>query len=238
MITLSEMFVSIQGEGPFTGHPAFFIRAGGCNLKCPGFGTNGCDSNFSVDASNKSKWTTFDSPIALSQAIAQSVQDSGRELPDLTVFTGGEPTLQPMLMAYAATISDITKVQIETNGLRLHKMMLNAFNWDNTTVVVSPKLSNAGYGDWKKSYEEVFTLVCPSNFYFKFVVGNEDDVKEVVSFAEYFQLNKEKVYLMPLGANNEELAKTSEFVWNKCVELGFKFSDRMHIRVFNDKRGV
>lgn len=235
MITLSEMFVSIQGEGPFTGHPALFIRAGGCNLKCPGFGANGCDSNFSVDARNKAKWRTFKSPLDLSQAIANEFEG---KLPDLAIFTGGEPTLQSMLMAYAATISDLTKVQIETNGLRLHKLILNAFNWDNTTVVVSPKLSNAGYEDWKKSFEEVFTVVCPGNFYFKFVVGSEEDVQEVSSFINHFQLNTNKVYLMPLGANNDELAKTSEFVWSKCIESGFKYSDRMHIRVFNDKRGV
>lgn len=236
MITLSEMFVSIQGEGPFTGHPALFLRAGGCNLKCPGFGPNGCDSNFSVDAKNKESWKTYEGPLELSQALAKEFEAG--TVPDLTVITGGEPTLQPALMAYAANLSDLTKVQIETNGLRLHKVLFNAFNQDNATVVVSPKLSNAGYKDWMKSYEEVFSVVCPSNFYFKFVVGSEEDVKEVVSFVDYFQLDTNKVYLMPLGANNEELAKTSEFVWNKCIKLGFKFSDRMHIRVFDDKRGV
>lgn len=238
MITLSEMFVSIQGEGPFTGHPAFFIRAGGCNLKCPGFGKSGCDSNFSVDASNKDKWKKFEGPAELVKAIGREWEGFSQPMPGLVVITGGEPTLQYDLMSFAAAISQDTKVQVETNGLKLHHLQFGAFNMENTTFVVSPKLSNAGYKDWKESYEEVLSKVNPSNFFFKFVVGSEADVGEAEEFVEYFQLNREKVYLMPLGANSDELAKTSEFVWNKCVELGFKFSDRMHIRVFNDKRGV
>lgn len=33
----SELFMSIEGEGPYTGHPTLYIRYAKCNLKCPGF---------------------------------------------------------------------------------------------------------------------------------------------------------------------------------------------------------
>jgi len=35
MLKINEIFHSLQGEGPFSGYPALFIRFAGCNLKCP-----------------------------------------------------------------------------------------------------------------------------------------------------------------------------------------------------------
>ena len=32
---VNETFLSLQGEGRFTGVPAFFLRLSGCNLRCP-----------------------------------------------------------------------------------------------------------------------------------------------------------------------------------------------------------
>lgn len=37
-IRINEQFLSLQGEGRFTGKPSYFIRVFGCNLRCPGFG--------------------------------------------------------------------------------------------------------------------------------------------------------------------------------------------------------
>ena len=36
---VNEIYTSIQGEGPNTGIPTTFVRFGGCNLRCPGWGT-------------------------------------------------------------------------------------------------------------------------------------------------------------------------------------------------------
>ena len=38
---VQEIFLTIQGEGPYAGTPAIFIRLGGCNLAC-----NFCDTEF------------------------------------------------------------------------------------------------------------------------------------------------------------------------------------------------
>ena len=37
---VNETFLSLQGEGHFTGTPAFFLRFAGCNLECPFCDTN------------------------------------------------------------------------------------------------------------------------------------------------------------------------------------------------------
>ena len=40
-LDIQEIFPTLQGEGPFVGQGAIFIRLGGCNLKC-----NFCDTEF------------------------------------------------------------------------------------------------------------------------------------------------------------------------------------------------
>ena len=46
VIPVLEMFVSIQGEGKYTGEPSLFIRVSGCNLRCV-FGGTRCDTPYS-----------------------------------------------------------------------------------------------------------------------------------------------------------------------------------------------
>ncbi len=42
MLTVNEMFYSLEGEGPYIGIPTFFIRLTGCNLRC-----EWCDTKYS-----------------------------------------------------------------------------------------------------------------------------------------------------------------------------------------------
>jgi len=62
---LVEQFLSIQGEGRYAGSPSYFLRTGGCNLSCAGFGTEyrvgalnrlGCDTYFAVDRDFSGGW--------------------------------------------------------------------------------------------------------------------------------------------------------------------------------------
>lgn len=41
---ISEIFLSLEGEGPFTAHPTAYIRFGRCNLKCPHFNNHNKDT--------------------------------------------------------------------------------------------------------------------------------------------------------------------------------------------------
>ena len=46
------------------------------------------------------------------------------------------------------------------------------------------------------------------------------------------------IYLMPMGDTASDIDKNSLSVIELCIKKGFKYSDRLHIRVWDNKRGV
>ena len=49
-IRINEHFLSIQGEGRFTGKSSYFVRVFSCNLRCPGFGLKPGETNTEIPA--------------------------------------------------------------------------------------------------------------------------------------------------------------------------------------------
>src|SRR5690625_3478065 len=76
-LPLMEAFYTIQGEGAFQGHAAYFIRLAGCDVGCVW-----CDV--------KESWKESDHPVV---AVDQIVEEASRHPSDIVVITGGEPTL-------------------------------------------------------------------------------------------------------------------------------------------------
>lgn len=98
-LEVHSVFDTIQGEGPFTGHPAVFIRLAGCNLQCPA-----CDTDYTTD-----RWTS--NPTNLVQYVAEM-----RKAPALVVITGGEPFRQNIYRLVKQLMEAGYTVQVETNG--------------------------------------------------------------------------------------------------------------------------
>lgn len=94
-----EIFSSIQGEGPFSGHPATFIRFGGCNLNC-----QYCDTDYSLE---KSRHLSIDEILFCINLHAKS---------HLIVVTGGEPFRQNLLPLFELLHDAGYTIQVETNG--------------------------------------------------------------------------------------------------------------------------
>lgn len=113
VFSVNSTWTTIQGEGPFAGHPATFIRLAGCNLQCPG-----CDTEYT----RRTPMTTRD--------LTRSVVQNGR---NLVVITGGEPFRHAYLQELIISIrKERHTVQVETNGTYLIEAGL-------ATIVCSPK---------------------------------------------------------------------------------------------------
>lgn len=84
---VSEVYASVQGEGPRTGQTTVFVRFGGCNLRCPGWP---CDTQHAIDPVFRKEWLVH-TPEALATRTRQVAEMSGAHL---ITLTGGEPFLQ------------------------------------------------------------------------------------------------------------------------------------------------
>lgn len=125
-LQIVEIFPTLQGEGPFVGHPAVFVRLGGCNLAC-----DFCDTEFE----------TFQ-PVSLPELLSRidaTAMEAGTRVRDLVVITGGEPLRQNIAPLCAALLDMGFRVQIETNGT-IFRPLPEAVN-----IVCSPKVSDGTY---------------------------------------------------------------------------------------------
>jgi 7-carboxy-7-deazaguanine synthase len=121
-VIVHSLFLTIQGEGPFAGESAVFIRLTGCNLQCPG-----CDTEYTSRAN-----------VVTPQEIITSMRtwfDWNHENA-VVVITGGEPFRQNITPLVNALIERRYNVQIETNGVLYPG---DDFPWDSVTIVCSPK---------------------------------------------------------------------------------------------------
>lgn len=147
---VQEIFPTIQGEGPFAGMPAVFVRLGGCNLRC-----YWCDTDF-----ESSEWLPSVPEIVgtIRRCFAEMCGPRGRVskfFPPLVVITGGEPLRQDIrpLLENLADMGYHT--QLETNGSLWLKDLEELVKNELLTIVVSPKTGKVNDNirnwawDWK-----------------------------------------------------------------------------------------
>ena len=102
-LAVQEVFYTIQGEGPFSGVPAVFVRLAGCHLAC-----TFCDTEFE---SNIDKRYTPTQVAELAWATTRPSAPLG-----LVVLTGGEPLLQVDEALVDALHAHGFTIAVETNG--------------------------------------------------------------------------------------------------------------------------
>ena len=119
---IAEIFYSIQGEGPYSGMPAIFVRFAGCNLQC-----YWCDTDYST-----SETLTLRQLVDRIHHAAAHCNRSERN--PIVVFTGGEPMRQD-IMPLVNSLEPFYTMQIETNGT----LLLPRWDWNKVLMVCSPK---------------------------------------------------------------------------------------------------
>lgn len=133
-IKVSEIFTSFQGEGPYVGTPATFLRLYGCNLNC-----QWCDT----DISTYEMLSVDDvAEILMTQMEFNNI--------NLLVITGGEPTLQmEEIKRLIKDLPEDIKIQLETNG--------SIFEYiPEIEYVISPKEDKENVFENYYKYDNVF----------------------------------------------------------------------------------
>jgi len=197
-VNISEIFFSVQGEGPWIGVPSTFLRLAGCNLKC-----KWCDTKY---AKKGTKMTV--------EEVQEKIEEVSKGCNYLTV-TGGEPTLQ------SEELVDVLKwfyakdrrICVETNCTGFPLNLLNLVHlW-----AVSPKLKSSGekYNAWVM---DRFSSLETKRVIFKFVVGGAEDYQQFLELLPKFK-NRE-IVLQPDGMvpSLEEYRKRLQFLHNWVLE--------------------
>jgi len=100
-LRVAELFVSLQGEGPAAGYPAFFVRLAGCNLAC-----RWCDTPYA-------RQPEAGKEMALAEILTRFQESRLSQV----LITGGEPLLQEGVYVLIEKILSLGgRVFLETNG--------------------------------------------------------------------------------------------------------------------------
>lgn len=247
-LAIVEIFYSLQGEGLYSGEPSLFIRLGGCNLRCSGFENRclspldnsfiyGCDTIRAVSHHFKSTWEYLSS-----DEMIERIQDCLRpySFKPHIVITGGEPLLHcdnpDFVNLCHYLVSCHYAITIETNATIMPDFTTYPF-FSTFTYALSVKLSSSGEELTKRYKPNVLKeITTHAQCFYKFVIrGIESEYDEILSITSE---NFAPIWCMPLASTHEELTYYANQVWNFCLRYGFRYSDRLHIRLFNTQEGV
>lgn len=165
MLKVSEVYTSIQGEGPLTGDPTTFVRFGGCNMRCPGWP---CDTMFAVDPKFQADWKRI-GPVELMLKLTK---------PKHVCLTGGEPLMQKEadLSEFVRMLwSNGYKIEMFTNGSFEFPLWLHQYG---VRIMMDWKLEGSGEANTRRDIRRANTEYLQASDGLKFVITNEHDLKE------------------------------------------------------------
>jgi organic radical activating enzyme len=92
---------------------------------------------------------------------------------------------------------------------------------------------------WRQNYQAMKALITyHPDYQFKPVISDEKDLEEVKYLQEILGIPNDKVYLMPEGMNKEQVESRRKWLSELCQKEGYNFTDRLHILIYGDQRGV
>jgi 7-carboxy-7-deazaguanine synthase len=215
-LEIVDVFYTIQGEGPFAGQPAVFIRLAGCNLQCPG-----CDTEYTQGREQNS----IEQILRAVDRVLEGQRHSTEENP-LVVITGGEPFRQNLTQLLQELTNEGFRVQVETNG----SLPLPAMHPDTSmavTIVCSPKTG--------KIHPSVYNFAeC-----FKYVLAADsvavDDGLPILALDHTASPRVARprpgapVYLQPMDSGNDILnALNTKAAVRSCMMYGYTLQLQIH----------
>ncbi len=222
-----EVFASVQGEGVSMGTPSTFVRLALCNLRC-----TWCDTAYTWD------WERFDRASSTLELSPAEVAGAVRRLPPRNVvLTGGEPLLQrrQLVPLVEELRAEGYRFEMETNGTIGPGELAGLIDQFN----VSPKLANSGNAGLRRIEPSALReFAATGRAWFKFVVAAPGDLEEVREVCTIAGVPPERVVLMPEGTSAAVLAERGRWLAELCTREGYRFSTRLHILLWGDRRGV
>lgn len=198
-LEVQSIFATLQGEGPYTGHPAIFIRLGGCNLAC-----HFCDTEFE----------SFKT-ISLEEIYHRVSSLNPNNTYKLIVITGGEPLRQPLIPLCEKLINAGYTVQIETNGTLYQPLP------DSVDIICSPKPSNTGYHPIRADLLARITA-------FKFIISKQQPLYQTIGEVGQDTYNQ-PIYVQPMDEQNETINKQNTMhTLYLAQKYGYRFSIQLH----------
>ena len=135
-----EMFNTIQGEGLYAGHAAYFVRLGGCDVGC-----HWCDV--------KESWDAGLHPTKSVGEIAKSINSYESSI---VVVTGGEPLMYDLQELTAEIKSGNRRTHVETAGV--HPL---SGDWD--WICFSPKKFKKPLNEYYDAAHELKVVIFHKN---------------------------------------------------------------------------
>ncbi|MEZ5387619.1 MAG: 7-carboxy-7-deazaguanine synthase QueE [Prosthecobacter sp.] len=229
---ISEIFYSVQGEGSLTGVPSVFVRTSGCNLRC-----SWCDTPYA-------SWK----PEGTEMSVKEIMEAVAVHPTRFVVVTGGEPMIARDMPLLLTELRDAGKhITIETAGT----VPPNGVPCDLASL--SPKLAHSTPDEaragpaWVEKHEklrlqpEVLSAWCSAyDYQLKFVVADESSVEELQSVVDSIGLSvpPERILVMPEGVTREVLKKRQDWLVELCKRTGWRYTPRLHIDLFGNRRGT
>jgi 7-carboxy-7-deazaguanine synthase len=223
-LKIAELFYSVQGEGSLVGVPSFFIRTSGCNLRCAW-----CDTPYT-------SWNPEGTDLSLNQILDEVNAHPARHV----VVTGGEPMIAPEIIPLCERLQAAgLHITVETAGTVFKPVACQLMS-------ISPKLSNSTPGgNWAAQHERLRInpevlgqLMARYEYQLKFVIAAPSDIEELRPLLAAIGANPSRVILMPEGVDREVLRERGVWLAEICKSEGFRFSPRLHVDLYGNRRGV
>lgn len=198
----------------------------------------GCDSVYAVNGAFSDEWKKFFCAKDLITEINKVLPPDPKNFD--VILTGGEPSLQfgNAILHEVLEHFDKHEIWVESNG-SVNFEMHDALK--NLNFTLSVKLAHSGEAKFRRVVPEALKNLAKNakNVVMKFVVNtaDESEEREIDEILGIFE-REVPVYLMPLGQNVAEIDLRLPAILALCLRRGWKVCDRLHIRIFGDRRGV
>jgi 7-carboxy-7-deazaguanine synthase len=212
MLTVTEIFASIQGETSYSGYPFAFVRLTGCNLRC-----RYCDTTYAYDSGEE-----FPLEEVVSRVAAFGLTR--------VCVTGGEPLLQEEAHALVKALLDLGHdVLVETNGtVPLSRL-------DPRAVKVMDVKCPAS-GEHAKMLWDNFRHLSDRDEV-KFVIASEEDYRYAREIVENYRRDSKWGILFSPAFGFLSPEKLAGWMVGDCLDARFQL--QIHKLVWGpDRRGV